>query len=44
MAPVVKRLTISLAGSTSSIGTGLLRLLQLEQPAQSAEVRGSGRR
>ena len=39
MAPVVKRLTISLAGSTSSSGTGVVALLQLHQAAQGAQVR-----
>ena len=38
MAPVVKRLTISLAGSTSSIGIGCLGVLELEQAAQRAEI------
>ena len=38
MAPVVKRFTISLAGSTSSSGTGVLALADLHQPAQSAEL------
>ena len=38
IAPVVKRLTISLAGSTSSIGTGFLRLLDLHQAAQRRHV------
>ena len=38
MAPVVKRLTISLAGSTSSIGIGFVGVLQLEQAAQRAEI------
>ena len=38
MAPVAKRLTISLAGSTSSSGTGLVGLLELDQAAQRAEL------
>ena len=37
MAPVVNRLTISLAGSTSSSGMGLSAYLSLQQPAQGAE-------
>ncbi len=38
MAPVAKRLTISLAGSTSSSGIGLGGRLDLEQAAQRAEL------
>ena len=39
MAPVEKRLTISLTGSTSSIGTGgALAVLELEQAAQRGEL------
>ena len=38
MAPVAKRLTISLAGSTSSIGMGLAACLSFEQAAQRAEL------
>ena len=38
MAPVVKRFTISLAGSTSSSGTGFLALLDHHQAAQCAQV------
>ena len=38
IAPVVKRFTISVAGSTSSSGTGLSALLELHQAAQGAQV------
>ena len=42
MAPVEKRLTISFAGSTSSIGIGraafFLRLLEPEQPANGQQL------
>ena len=38
MAPVLKRLTIASTGSTSSIGTGLARRLEVHQAAQRAEV------
>jgi hypothetical protein len=38
MAPVVKRLTISLAGSTSSSGMGSRLVLELQQAAQGAEI------
>ncbi len=38
IAPVAKRFTISLAGSTSSIGTGFVGELQLHQPAQRAQL------
>ena len=37
IAPVAKRFTISVAGSTSSIGIGLFRGLQFHQPAQRAQ-------
>ena len=38
MAPVANRLTISLAGSTSSSGTGLRVLLELQQPAKREQL------
>ena len=38
IAPVVKRLTISLAGSTSSIGSGVSLYLSWKQTAQRAEI------
>jgi hypothetical protein len=38
MAPVAKRLTISLAGSTSSSGTGSSAYLSFEQAAQRAQM------
>jgi hypothetical protein len=38
IAPVAKRFTISLAGSTSSSGTGGPRLLELQQAAQRAQL------
>ena len=38
MAPVVNRLTISFAGSTSSIGNWRLRLLDFHQAAKRAHV------
>ncbi len=38
MAPVEKRLTISPAGSTCSMGTGLPTELQLEQPADGRQA------
>ena len=38
IAPVAKRLTISLAGSTSSIGTGFVAVLQFHQAAQRAQI------
>ena len=38
MAPVAKRLTISVAGSTSSMGTGAAGLLDFEQAAQGTEL------
>ena len=37
MAPVAKRFTISLAGSTSSIGIGFSASLNSIKPAQSAQ-------
>ena len=39
MAPVVKRLTISLAGSTSSIGMGLSEYFSLSRPRSVQRVR-----
>ena len=38
IAPVAKRLTISLAGSTSSSGTGRSGVVQLHQAAQRAQI------
>ena len=38
IAPVLKRLTISLAGSTSSIGTGATVGLELQQAAQRRQI------
>ena len=43
MAPVAKRFTISLAGSTSSIGTGSSAYLNSQQAAQRAQVACSAR-
>ena len=41
IAPVQKRFTISLAGSTSSSGSGCRRCLELEQAAQRHRLRAS---
>ena len=38
IAPVANRLTMASTGSTSSIGTGVVRPSELEQPAQRAEA------
>ncbi len=38
MAPVANRFTISLAGSTSSIGTGRVALLNFDQAAQVRQL------
>ncbi len=43
IAPVAKRLTISLAGSTSSIGTGVQRSKRNSNRPRSVMCRGSGR-
>ena len=45
MAPVEKRLTISLTGSTSSIGTGgAVAVREPEQAAQGGQAAWPGRR
>ena len=44
IAPVAKRLTISLAGSTSSIGIGFADVSERHQAAQRAQLPGSARR
>ena len=43
IAPVVKRRTIALAGSTSSSGSGRTGRLEVEQAAQGQQRRGSAR-